>query len=186
MAQHTIDSEPAAAANRRVRPCWPPCSRSRWSPPWRPRPCGSNGARWGGGDGRTGRVQSAWILVGALTGHGSFCVRRPCGWPRPPGRALGHSAARGTPVHLPRGRPHVAQVDDASTDTTEAFLRPDHDMQSRLNLTSLVEGGQVQAGPCGVHAAFERLGLPRSSSTPWWKNCATPRRRRARTMPTHR
>ncbi|MFX9158004.1 hypothetical protein ABTN80_20395, partial [Acinetobacter baumannii] len=57
---------------------------------------------------------------------------------------------------------NVAQVDDASTDTTEAFLSGQIiDMQSRLNLTSLVEGGQVQAGALRQFTRlFERLGLP--------------------------
>ena len=51
---------------------------------------------------------------------------------------------------------NVAQVDDASTDTTEAFLRPDHrHAKSRLNLTSLVEGGhRYRPAPCGSSRGF--------------------------------
>ena len=110
-----------------------------------------------------GRVQSAWILVGALD------------WSR---LILASDGRAGGPDHLaePWAIPlqearlstflaadrNVAQVDDASTDTTEAFLSGQiTDMQSRLNLTSLVEGGQVQAGALRQFTRlFERLGLP--------------------------
>ena len=110
-----------------------------------------------------GRVQSAWILVGALD------------WSR---LILASDGRAGGPDHLaePWAIPlqearlstflaadrNVAQVDDASTDTTEAFLSGQIiDMQSRLNLTSLVEGGQVQAGALRQFTRlFERLGLP--------------------------
>ena len=115
-----------------------------------------------------GRVQSAWILVGALD------------WSR---LILASDGRAGGPDHLaePWAIPlqearlstflaadrNVAQVDDASTDTTEAFLSGQIiDMQSRLNLTSLVEGGQVQAGGLKQFTRlFERLGLPQQQLT---------------------
>lgn len=115
-----------------------------------------------------GRVQAAWILVGALD------------WSRV---ILGADGRAGGPDHLaePWAIPlqearlstflaaenNVAQVDDASTDTTEAFLSGQiTDMQSRLNLTSLVSGGQVQAGALKQFTRlFERLGLPSQQLT---------------------
>ena len=51
---------------------------------------------------------------------------------------------------------NVTQVDDASTDTTEAFLSGQiTDLQGRLNITNLAEGGQVQA------VALRQRPLPR-------------------------
>jgi len=57
---------------------------------------------------------------------------------------------------------NVSQVQDASTDTTEAFLSGQiTDMQGRLNITNLAEGGQVQAVALRQFTRlFERLGLP--------------------------
>ena len=57
---------------------------------------------------------------------------------------------------------NVTQVDDASTDTTEAFLSGQiTDLQGRLNITNLAEGGQVQAVALRQFTRlFERLGLP--------------------------
>ena len=114
------------------------------------------------------RLQSAWILVGALD------------WSR---LILREDAITGGADHLaePWAVPlqearlstflaadrNVAQVDDASTDTTEAFLSGQiTDMQSRLNITSLVDGGQVQAGGLKQFTRlFERLGLPQQQLT---------------------
>lgn len=109
------------------------------------------------------RVQASWILVGALD------------WSR---LILREDGRTGGPDHLaePWAVPleearlstflaaerNVAQADDASTDTTEAFLSGQIlDLQARLNLTSLLDGGQLQAGAYKQFARlFERLGLP--------------------------
>lgn len=109
------------------------------------------------------RVQASWILVGALD------------WSR---LILREDNRTGGPDHLaePWAVPleearlstflaaerNVAQADDASTDTTEAFLSGQIlDLQARLNLTSLLDGGQLQAGAYKQFARlFERLGLP--------------------------
>ncbi|UCU99960.1 type II secretion system minor pseudopilin GspK [Acidovorax radicis] len=110
-----------------------------------------------------GRVQSAWILIGALdwsrlilredgrTG-GADHLAEPWAVPLQEARLSTFLAATN----------NVSQVDDASTDTTEAFLSGQiSDMQARLNITNLVEGGQVQ--PLALRQftrLFERLGLP--------------------------
>ena len=109
------------------------------------------------------RLQSAWILVGALD------------WSR---LILREDAITGGADHLaePWAVPlqearlstflaadrNVAQVDDASTDTTDAFLSGQiTDMQARLNLTNLMEGDKVNAGALRQFSRlFERLGLP--------------------------
>ncbi|MFN7155457.1 MAG: type II secretion system minor pseudopilin GspK [Acidovorax sp.] len=110
-----------------------------------------------------GQVQSAWILIGALdwsrlilredggTG-GPDHLAEPWAVPLQEARLSTFLAAEG----------NVSQVDDASTDTTEAFLSGQiTDMQARLNITNLVEGGQVR--PVALRQftrLFERLGLP--------------------------
>lgn len=109
------------------------------------------------------RVQAAWILVGALDwsrlilredgrAGGADHLAEPWAVPLQEARLSSFLAAE-------RG---VAQVDDASTDTTDAFLSGQiTDLQSRLNITSLAEGGQVQAGSLKQFTRlFERLGLP--------------------------
>lgn len=109
------------------------------------------------------RVQSAWILIGALD------------WSRLILREDGRSGgadhlAEPWAVPLQEARlstflaadKNVSQVDDASTDTTDAFLSGQIiDMQSRLNLANLVEGGQVQVTALRQFTRlFEQLGLP--------------------------
>lgn len=109
------------------------------------------------------RVQAAWILVGALDwsrlilredgrAGGADHLAEPWAIPLQEARLSTFLAAE-------RG---VAQVDDASTNTTDAFLSGQiTDLQSRLNLVSLVDGGQVQAGALVQFTRlFERLGLP--------------------------
>ncbi len=109
------------------------------------------------------RVQAAWILVGALDwsrlilredgrAGGADHLAEPWAVPLQEARLSTFLAAE-------RG---VAQMDDASTDTTDAFLSGQiTDLQSRLNLTSLVDGGQVQIGAqLQFTRLFERLGLP--------------------------
>ena len=109
------------------------------------------------------RLQSAWILVGALD------------WSR---LILREDAITGGADHLaePWAVPlqearlstflaadrNVAQVDDASTDTTDAFLSGQiTDLQARLNLTNLIEGDKVQASALRQFSRlFARLGLP--------------------------
>ena len=122
-----------------------------------------------------GRVQSAWILIGALD------------WSR---LILAEDASGGSADHLaePWAVPleearlstflaaerNVAQVDDASTNTTDAFLSGNIiDLQSRLNLIALTKGGGANEGneasaandaPDEGQAQFSRLfsqlGLP--------------------------
>ena len=115
-----------------------------------------------------GRVQAAWILVGALdwsrlilkSDANSSSVdhlAEPWAIPLQEARLSTFLAAEG----------NGSQVDDASTDTTDAFLSGQiTDMQSRLNITSLVDGGQVQAGGLKQFTRlFERLGLPQQQLT---------------------
>ncbi|RLJ38595.1 type II secretion system minor pseudopilin GspK [Acidovorax sp. 106] len=115
-----------------------------------------------------GRVQAAWILVGALdwsrlilksdaNSGGADHLAEPWAIPLQEARLSTFLAAEG----------NVSQVDDASTDTTDAFLSGQiTDMQSRLNLTSLVDAGQVQAGGLKQFTRlFERLGLPQQQLT---------------------
>ena len=115
-----------------------------------------------------GRVQAAWILVGALdwsrlilkSDANSSSVdhlAEPWAIPLQEARLSTFLAAEG----------NVSQVDDASTDTTDAFLSGQITyMQSRLNITSLVDGGQVQAGGLKQFTRlFERLGLPQQQLT---------------------
>ena len=111
-----------------------------------------------------GHVQSAWILVGALD------------WSRLILREDGRSGgadhlAEPWAVPLQEARlstflaadRNVSQVDDASTDTTEAFLSGQiSDLQGRLNLRNLTGTATDQAGALAQFARlFERLGLPR-------------------------
>ena len=111
-----------------------------------------------------GHVQSAWILVGALD------------WSRLILREDGRSGgadhlAEPWAVPLQEARlstflaadRNVSQVDDASTDTTEAFLSGQiSDLQGRLNLRNLTGTATDQAGALVQFARlFERLGLPR-------------------------
>lgn len=110
-----------------------------------------------------GRLQSAWILVGALDwsrlilredgrSGGADHLAEPWAVPLQEARLSTFLAATN----------NVSQVDDASTDTTEAFLSGQiTDMQGRLNITNLVVAGQAQ--PLAVRQftrLFERLGLP--------------------------
>ena len=113
-----------------------------------------------------GRVQSAWILIGALD------------WSR---LILAEDASGGSADHLaePWAVPleearlstflaadrNVAQVEDASTDTTDAFLSGHIiDLQSRLNLMALTTGGKDNEANEEIQAQFSRLfnqlGLP--------------------------
>ena len=110
-----------------------------------------------------GRVQSTWILIGALDwsrlilredgrSGGADHLAEPWAVPLEEARLSTFLAAEN----------NVSQVDDASTDTTEAFLSGQiTDMQGRLNITNLAEGGQVQAVALRQFTRlFERLGLP--------------------------
>lgn len=109
------------------------------------------------------RVQSAWILVGALD------------WSRLILREDGRSGgadhlAEPWAVPLQEARlstflaadKNVSQVDDASTDTTEAFLSGQiSDLQGRLNLANLAGTGPEQTVALRQFTRlFERLGLP--------------------------
>ena len=109
------------------------------------------------------QVQSAWILIGALDwsrlilredgrSGGADHLAEPWAVPLQEARLSTFLAAEG----------NVSQVDDASANTAEAFLSGQiTDMQARLNITNLAEGGQAQ--PVAVRQftrLFERLGLP--------------------------
>ena len=109
------------------------------------------------------RVQSAWILVGALD------------WSR---LILAEDANAGPVDHLaePWAIPleearlstflaaerNVAQVPDASTDTSDAFLSGQIiDLQSRLNVANLAHTGAAQEDTLDQFSRlFARLGLP--------------------------
>ena len=110
-----------------------------------------------------GRVQSAWVLVGALD-FSRLILRED-------GRAGGADhLAEPWAVPLQESRlstflaaeKNVSQVDDASTDTTEAFLSGQiTDAQGRLNLTNLVADGQLSTADVRQFTRlFEQLGLP--------------------------
>lgn len=117
------------------------------------------------------RVQSAWILVGALdwsrlilredslarNGDGTDNLTEPWAVPLEEARLSTFLAAQ-------RG---VAQVEDASTDTANAFLSGQiTDMQSRLNVRNLASNGQVN--PVALRQftrLFEYLGLPMQELT---------------------
>jgi general secretion pathway protein K len=109
------------------------------------------------------RQQSAWILVGALdwsrlilredgiTG-GADHLAEPWAVPLQEARLSTFLAADRNTV----------QVDDASTDTTEAFLSGQiTDLQARLNLTNLIDGDKVNTSALRQFSRlFQRLGLP--------------------------
>lgn len=109
------------------------------------------------------RQQSAWILVGALdwsrlilredgiTG-GADHLAEPWAVPLQEARLSTFLAADRNTV----------QVDDASTDTTEAFLSGQiTDLQARLNLTNLIDGDKVNTRALRQFSRlFQRLGLP--------------------------
>jgi general secretion pathway protein K len=109
-----------------------------------------------------GRVQSAWILIGALD------------WSR---LILAEDASGGSADHLaePWAVPleearlstflaadrNVSQVEDASTDTRDAFLSGHiTDLQSRLNLMALVvDGKENEEAVAQFRRLFSHLGL---------------------------
>jgi general secretion pathway protein K len=109
------------------------------------------------------QVQSAWILIGALDwsrlilredgrSGGADHLAEPWAVPLQEARLSTFLAAQG----------NVSQVEDASTDTTDAFLSGQiSDMQGRLNITNLVDGGPSQAVAVRQFTRlFEQLGLP--------------------------
>ncbi len=109
-----------------------------------------------------GRIQSAWILIGALDwsrlilsedarAGGADHLAEPWAVPLEEARLSTFLAAQDGAV-----------TEDASTDTQDAFLSGRiTDMQSRLNVNSLVQNSAVQTS---AHEAFARLfaelGLP--------------------------
>jgi general secretion pathway protein K len=109
------------------------------------------------------RLQSAWILVGAL--DWSRLILREDGIT---GGADHLAEPWAVPLQEARlstflvADRNVAPVDDASTDTTDAFLSGGiSDLQARLNLTNLIDGDKVHAGALRQFSRlFERLGLP--------------------------
>ncbi|MBH2043244.1 MAG: type II secretion system minor pseudopilin GspK [Comamonadaceae bacterium] len=109
------------------------------------------------------RLQSAWILVGAL--DWSRLILREDGIT---GGADHLAEPWAVPLQEARlstflvADRNVAPVDDASTDTTDAFLSGGiSDLQARLNLANLIDGDKVHAGALRQFSRlFERLGLP--------------------------
>ena len=114
------------------------------------------------------RIQSAWILIGALdwsrlilredsiarNGDGTDNLSEPWSVPLEEARLSTFLAADR----------NVAQVEDASTDTANAFLSGQiTDQQALLNLRNLVNDGQVDATALRqFQRLFEYLGLPRA------------------------
>ena len=109
------------------------------------------------------RVQSGWLLLGALDwsrlilvedGRGSSAdhLAEPWAVPLEEARLSTFLAAD----------KNVAQFDDASVDTTNAFLSGQiTDMQARLNLRNLLgDDTQGKAAQRQLARLFERLGLP--------------------------
>jgi len=112
------------------------------------------------------RVQSAWILVGALdwsrlilredslarSGDGTDNLTEPWSVPLAEARLSTFLAANR----------NVAQVEDASTDTADAFLSGQiTDQQALLNLRNLVQDNQMDPAALRQFARlFEYLGLP--------------------------
>lgn len=109
------------------------------------------------------RAQAGWILLGALD------------WSRV---VLREDARSGGPDHLAEpwavplqearlssflaAEANVSQVDDASTETANAFLSGEIiDLQSRMNLRNLLQRGE-QADKA-FERLFERLGLPQAT-----------------------
>jgi general secretion pathway protein K len=109
------------------------------------------------------RLQSAWILVGAL--DWSRLILREDGIT---GGADHLAEPWAVPLQEARlstflvADRNVAPVDDASTDTTDAFLSGGiSDLQARLNLANLIDGDKVHAGALRQFSRlFELLGLP--------------------------
>ncbi|WP_035225241.1 type II secretion system minor pseudopilin GspK [Paracidovorax oryzae] len=113
------------------------------------------------------RVQSAWLLVGALDwsrlilredllargGDGTDHLAEPWAVPLEEARLSTFLAA---------GPEGAAAEPDASTDTANAFLSGQiTDLQSRLNAYNLVEGGAVSAPALRQFSRlFDALGLP--------------------------
>ncbi len=111
------------------------------------------------------RVQSAWILLGALDWSRLILIED--------GRAGGADhLAEPWAVPLEEARlstflaadRNVSQQADASTNTQDAFLSGQIiDLQSRLNLTNLVQGGTVNESALAQFGRlFNQLGLPAS------------------------
>jgi len=111
------------------------------------------------------RVQSAWILVGALdwsrliliedyNAGGADHLAEPWAVPLQEARLSTFLAAE----------KNVSQLDDASTDTTDAFLSGQIlDLQARLNLSNLLEGTSIQPEALAqFERLFTRLGLPKA------------------------
>lgn len=109
------------------------------------------------------RAQAGWILLGALD------------WSRV---VLREDARAGGPDHLAEpwavplqearlssflaAEANVSQVDDASSETVNAFLSGEIvDLQSRMNLRNLLE--RSEQSDVAFERLFERLGLPRSA-----------------------
>lgn len=110
------------------------------------------------------RVQSAWILIGALdwsrliliedyNAGGADHLAEPWAVPLEEARLSTFLAADR----------NVSQVDDASTDTSDAFLSGQiTDLQARLNLATLLPRGGVDSKEslAPFKRLFDQLGLP--------------------------
>jgi len=114
------------------------------------------------------RIQSAWILVGALDWSRLILIED--------GRAGGADhLAEPWAVPLQEARlstflaadRNVSQAEDASTNTQDAFLSGQIiDLQSRLNLANLVSAGTVdEKALARLARLFNQLGLPTQELT---------------------
>ena len=103
------------------------------------------------------RVQSGWVLVGALD-WARLILREDAalGRRRPPGRALGGAAGRSAAVHLSGGGPeHTGgNATTAMTRKTHSYPARSIDPQSRLNVTNLVQNGQVSVRRSSPSSGF--------------------------------
>ena len=112
------------------------------------------------------RVQSAWILIGALDWSRLILIED---YNASPGGADHLAEPWAVPLEEARlstflaADRNVAQVDDASTDTSDAFLSGQiTDLQARLNLATLLPRSGVDAkeAQAPFKRLFAQLGLP--------------------------
>ena len=123
------------------------------------------------------RVQSAWVLIGALDWSRLILREDARRRRRPPGRALGRAAAGGAPVQLPGGRPNNTATDTGAEVLERLPVGPDH--------RPAVAAERDQPGGCdgrprttdcdsfraAVRAARPAAGAARHA---WPRTCASP------------
>ena len=113
------------------------------------------------------RVQSAWILIGALDWSRLILIED---YNANPGGSDHLAEPWAVPLQEARlstflaAEKNISQLDDASTDTTDAFLSGQIlDLQARLNLSNLLDGANIQPeARAQFERLFTRLGLPKA------------------------